>query len=186
MLTFFTKKLFLITSILVIACGGIAVYHYYQTTAQDTIYDFNTTRDTQDIMDIFHKNWYWLLASEESSPAFMIKHRTWDANPAHFGLMRIKVLRDDNKVAGFTTYYMETPTRGRLLFLAVDEKFRGKGYGALLAKRAMKELFGMGATYIALWTRVSNVPAQRIYRELGFVEKLEENGYLYFEYWPID
>ena len=38
------------------------------------------------------------MASEESSPAFMLKHRTHDANPAHFGSLHIKVLREDKGV----------------------------------------------------------------------------------------
>jgi len=179
-----TKKLILFSILALAIGGGIAFYYYHTAIPKDGIYDFNAARDTKDIMDIFNKNWYWLLASDDSSPAFMIKHRTWDANPAHFGLMGIKVLREKDRVAGFTTYYMEAPKQGRLLFLAVDQDFRGKGYGTLLVKRAIQELLRMGATYIVLWTRVSNIPAQRIYKEIGFQEKREENGYLYFEYWP--
>lgn len=48
----------------------------------------------------------------------------------------------------------------------------------------MEELFKLGADHVVLWTRVSNLPAQRIYREIGFREMFEENGYLYFEFWP--
>ena len=179
-----TKKIVLFLSI---ALGfGVGTSLYYQrTTEQGPIYRFNPTRDTKDMMDIFHKDWYWLLASEESSPAFMLKHRTYDANPAHFGSMHIKVLREeDGRLAGFTTYYMETPEQGRILFVAVGRDFRGKGYGKMLALHAMQELFKLGADHIALWTRVSNLPAQRIYKEIGFTEKFEENGYLFFEYWP--
>lgn len=180
-----TKKIVLFLSIALAACGGTAVYYYHQSTQHSNIYDFNPARDTKAMMDIFHQDWHWLLASEESSPAFMLKHRTYDANPTHFGSLHIKVLREDNdKLAGFAAYYMETKTIGRLLFLAVGRDFRGKGYGKTLAKRAMQELFNMGAGRIALWTRVSNLPAQKIYRELGFIEKLTENGYLYFEFWP--
>jgi ribosomal protein S18 acetylase RimI-like enzyme len=135
-------------------------------------------------MDIFNQNWYWLLASNESSPAFMLKHRTHDTNPLHFGSLHIKVLHEKNKLAGFTAYYLETPQEGRVLFLAVGHAFRGKGYGKILAQRAMNELFKMGATHLALWTRVSNLPAQRIYKELGFKEIFDENGYVFFEYWP--
>ena len=179
-----TKKIILSFSIILAASTGIALYHHNKTVEQGPIYAFNPVRDTKEIMDIFHKDWYWLLASEESSPAFMLKHRTYDANPAHFGSMHIKVLREDDKVAAFTTYYMETKTQGRLLFLAVGRDFRGRGYGKTLAQVAMQELFNMGADHIALWTRVSNLPAQRIYRELGFKEMFEDNGYLYFEFWP--
>lgn len=180
-----TQKIVLAVS-LILTASSLLVYYHYSNISKDGIHDFNPTRDTKDMMDIFHKNWYWLLASDDSSPAFMLKHRTWDTNPAHFGKMRIKVLRENDKVVGFTTYYMETAERGRLLFLVVDESARGKGYGTTLAKLAMKELFTMGAEYVALWTRVSNIRAQRIYRELGFKEKREENEYLYFEYWPTE
>jgi ribosomal protein S18 acetylase RimI-like enzyme len=179
-----TKKLVLFFSIALAACGGTAVYYYHNHAPQNGIYDFNPIRDTAPIMDIFNQNWYWLLASSESSPAFMLKHRTYDANPIHFGSLHIKVLRENDKVAGFSAYYMETRLQGRLLFLAVGHDFRGKKYGRTLAVHAMQELFNMGADHVALWTRVSNLPAQKIYRELGFVEKFEENGYLFFEYYP--
>jgi len=179
-----TKKIVLFLSIALAACSGAAIYHYHYSAPKDNIYDFNPTRDTQAMMDIFHKDWHWLLSSPESSPAFMIKHRTHDTNPMHFGSLHIKVLREGDKLAGFAAYFMETPKQGRLLFLAVSQDFRGKGYGRTLALRAMQELFNMGADHIALWTRVANLPAQKIYRELGFQEVLEENGYLFFEFWP--
>lgn len=176
------RKIVLLMSITLAAGGG--AYIYYANMQQGPIYDFNPARDTQPIMDIFNKNWYWLLASEDSSPAFMLKNRTHDTNPMHFGSLHIKVLREEDKLAGFTAYFMENSQEGRLLFLAVDHDFRGKGYGKTLAQYAIKQLFNMGATHIALWTRVSNLPAQRIYKELGFKEIFDENGYVFFEYWP--
>jgi ribosomal protein S18 acetylase RimI-like enzyme len=179
-----TKKIILFLCITLALGASIAIY---QPTTSETgpIYTFNASRDTKEMIDIFHQDWYWLLASEESSPAFMLKHRTWDSNPLHFGLMHIKVLREDNdKLAGFTTYYMETKTQGRVLFLAVGKDFRGKGYGKTLILHAMQELFNLGADHIALWTRIANLPAQKIYREIGFKEMSEENGYLFFEFWP--
>jgi ribosomal protein S18 acetylase RimI-like enzyme len=177
------KKIVIIMSIALAACSGVGAYHYYQST-QGPIYDFNPATDTQPILDIFKQNWYWLIANPGSSPAFMMKHRTFDTNPIHFGALKFKVLREGDKLAGFTAYYMETPTQGRLLFLAVDHKFRGKRYGQMLARRAMNELFKMGAEHIALWTRTDNLPAQRIYKELGFVEIFDEDGFICFEYYP--
>lgn len=182
MFTSRVRKIIFLISIALAATGG--AYVYYANIQQEQISDFNPARDTQPIMDIFHKNWYWLLASDESSPAFMLKHRTYDSNPMHFGSLHIKVLHENNTLAGFTAYYMETPQEGRLLFLAVSHDFRGKGYGKILTQHAMKELFAIGAKHIALWTRVSNLPAQRIYKELGFKEMFDENGYVFFEYWP--
>lgn len=152
------------------------------TYERGPIYSFNAERDTSAILTIFEKNRYWLLANEDSSPAFMLKYRTPNTNPSFFGKLIIKVLRQDNKVAGFVAYHREE-NHWRLLFLAVDHEFRGHGYGALLARYAMNEMINKyGAQKIVLWTRVSNLPAQRIYKELGFTEVLDSYGYLLFEY----
>jgi ribosomal protein S18 acetylase RimI-like enzyme len=139
----------------------------------------------QPVLDIFNKDFDWLTANKDCSPAFMFKNRTYDNNPMHFGALKIKVLREDNKVAGFAAYYMEPVKQGRLLFMAVGHKFRGKGYGKILTQHAMKELFKMGADHLALWTRVDNLPAQKIYKELGFVEVFDDGqGFVWFEYHP--
>lgn len=108
------KKIVIVASIIIATCSGIGGYHYYQST-RGPIYDFNPATDTQPILDIFNQNWDWLLASKDSSPAFMVKYRTYDSNPLHFGALKFKVLRENNKLAGFTAYYMETPTQGRIL-----------------------------------------------------------------------
>lgn len=68
--------------------------------------------------------------------------------------------------------------------MAVAHEFRGKGYGQMLTKRAMEELFTLGSDHLALWTRVDNTPAQRIYKGLGFVEMYDDGKFVYFEYWP--
>ena|ERR1700749_1443614 len=107
-----TRKIILLLSITLATCGGIGTYFYYQNVCQGPIYNFNPARDTQAIMDIFNQNWYWLLASENSSPSFMIKYRTPDTNPLHFGSLHIKVLYQEGRLAGFTAYYMESAQQG--------------------------------------------------------------------------
>ncbi len=166
---------------------GSVVYRQYtqrHMAEHGSIYEFNAERDTQDILNLFDQNWYWLIANEGSSPAFYLKYRTPNENPAYFGKMNIKVLREDDKCVGFVTYYMEQPKEWRLLFLAVDEKYRGKGYGTMLARYAMDKMTQAGAEKIGLWTRLSN-PAQSIYTKLGFVESYyTEGGYIYYEFYP--
>lgn len=177
-----TKKIALITGIALAACGGFGAY-YYHTHPQLPIYEFNPATDMQPVLAIFNKDFDWLTANKDSSPAFMFKNRTYDNNPIHFGALKIKVLREGDKIAGFTSYYMEPHQQGRILFVAVGHEFRGKGYGKMLTKYAMNELFKMGAEYLALWTRVDNLPAQRIYKELGFVEVFDSgDGFVFFEY----
>jgi ribosomal protein S18 acetylase RimI-like enzyme len=178
------RKIIFLISISIAVSSGIGAYVYYVTSNHGPIYDFNSARDTQAILEIFDKNRYWLLANPESSPAFMIKNRTYDTNPLHFGSLHIKVLYEKDKLAGFTAYHLTNPQQGRILFVAVDHDFRGKGYGKILTEYAMQQLLAKGITHIALWTRVSNLHAQRIYKSLGFKEIFDENGYVFFEYWP--
>jgi ribosomal protein S18 acetylase RimI-like enzyme len=167
-------------ALLCAAFGG----YYYMHHEQGPIYEFNDKRDTKVILELFDKNWHWLIANEGSSPAFYLKHRTPHENPAYFGKLKIKVLRENNEFIGFTAYYMETPHEGRLLFLGVEDKFRGKGYGTILTQYAINELIKLGAEEIGLWTRLSN-PAQRIYKKLGFVEAFyTENGFVFYKYYP--
>jgi ribosomal protein S18 acetylase RimI-like enzyme len=170
---------------LLVACAITFGVYRYASYESGPIYEFNVERDTKAVLDIFEQNKYWLLANPDSSPAFMIKYRTPNENPIYFGKMRIKVLREDDKLAGFVTYYMENPGEGRILFLAVGHDFRGKGYGTQLAQYAIADLIRMGSEKVTLWTRLANLPAQKIYKGLGFTEVYyTPGGYVFFEYIP--
>ena len=179
------KKIAIIASISIATCGGFGAYYYHHKTDKGKIYDFNPITDMQPVISIFNQNFDWLTANKNCSPTFLFKNRTYDNNPMHFGSLHIKVLREKDHVAGFTAYYMETQKQGRVLFVAVGHKFRGKGYGKILTQHAMDELRTMGAKHFALWTRTDNFPAQKIYKELGFVEVFDSgDGFVWFEYHP--
>lgn len=116
MLTHHEKKIGIIASIVLAACAAFGTYYYYHHTAdQIRIYDFNSVTDMQPMLDIFNKDFDWLTANKDCSPAFMFKNRTYDTNPIHFGSLKIKVLHESNNIAGFTAYYMESGAQGRLL-----------------------------------------------------------------------
>ena len=173
------KKISIIALICAVVCGGV---WYYSSQEKGPIYEFNQQRDTAAILKLFDQNWDWLIANEGSSPAFYLKYRTPNDNPLFFGKLHIKVLREQDNLIGFVAYFLEYhPDVWRLLFLAVDEKYRGKGYGTTLANYAIDDMIKRGAKKIALWTRLSN-PAQNIYKKLGFVEGYyTEGGYIYYE-----
>ena len=174
------KKIGIISILFAALCG--ASFYYYYSPEKGPIYDFNPVTDTQPILDIFDQNRYWLLSNPESSPAFMIKHRTPSEDTRYFGALKIKVLREDGRLAGFITYYKQNPQDYQLLFLAVGHEFRGKHYAHMLAQYAIDDMIRMGATRIWLCTRVSNHAAQKIYKNLGFTEFFHDpEGYLYFE-----
>lgn len=178
-----TKKIILASVIVAAFGGGI---WYYSSRVQTPIYDFDFTRDTEPILDMFKKDWYWLDASrDEYAPEYVIyklKNRTPHINPLYTGTMRIKVLRENNQLVGFITYHKEGADSGRILYLGVHAEMRGKRYGELLARYAIDDLIAMGSKKIRLVTRTDNLAAQKLYTRLGFVETSRSDGFVSFEY----
>ena len=157
--------------------------HRYTYSSAGHVYDFNMMRDKKDILNIFKKNWAELVEGTDYSPDYMIIERKPGKDVPYIHPLKIKVMREKNKLAGFTSYYMENNQKGMILFLAVDHNFRGKGYGTLLMQYAMKDLMAMGAKNIGIWVLISNDTAKRLYKKLGFIEKFfDEKENLYLEY----
>jgi ribosomal protein S18 acetylase RimI-like enzyme len=183
------KKILIIISIFF---GGSIAYFFthrptemQQTATEQSsiqIDDYNETRDEQHIKNSFYADYYWLYPDEsydvEQHVGFMLKYKAPTEDPLYVGTLHIKVLRVNNEFAGFTAYYMETLTRGRLLFLDIKKEFRKRGFGEKLARLAVKELKKMGSQTIVLVTRVNN-PAQNIYRRVGFQETSHDEEFLH-------
>jgi len=152
------------------------------------ISDFNSRRDREGMLDIFQKNWRALTGDDSFYSEYVeniMKNRKPDKTMPSIGRMDIKVMREDNKFAGFTAYYKETSKKGMVLFLAVGHEFRGKGYGKILIQHAIKNLLSKGSKSIGIWVAETNLPAKRIYEELGFSETpLRQGAVVYLEYCP--
>ncbi len=163
----------------------IAAGAWYVTSERGPFYTFNDAYDMQDVLTIFDKNWYWLLAGPDSSPSFMMSHRAPSPDPAYIGKLQTKVLREDGRrgpLIGFTSYYLMTPTIGRVLFVAVDEAFRNKGYGEKLLRYATDDLRKQGMQKARLSTRVQNISAQNLYKKFGFKEIHRDSAYIDYDY----
>lgn len=164
--------------------GTTAAGVYYFTQKRVAIYSFNEKRDTPFILDIFKQDWDWLVSenSTDFSAEYMLKNKASSKNQRHLGNLAINVLYEGFNPVGFTATYKKKFYEGTILFLAIDRKFRSKGYGSLLFKNAMDELIKQGVTRIELATRVTNAPAIKVYTRAGFKEKRREDGFIYFEY----
>lgn len=175
----------IVLGMIVFLVGGFG--YYYKASHSPSIYAFDKARDTQQIINIFHQNWHWLLASDDYSPEFALKHLAPTHERHYLGTLKIDVLRQYDQLIGFVAYYMETATEGRLLFLAVDSKFRRYKYGEKLLRYGLKQLALLGAQKIFLVTRTSNVPAQALYNRVGFYEVARDKptGFVHFEYDPV-
>jgi len=160
---------------------GIGYWYFYQhSQKKDNILVFDDTRDTQDIIDIFTRDRYWLLNSPDYSVEFMLKYRAATQDIKYLGKLNINVMRSDDSLIGFVAYYMKKPTKGFLLFLAINPPFRGKGYSSQLVNHALSQLKKMGAHTVNLVTRTDNIRAQKLYARLGFYEEKRDDGYVYY------
>lgn len=173
------KYIFL--GIVVFAFMGGAI-GYSCSSVRVPIYEFEYERDMPAVRKIFDQDLYWLSADESYKPDFSFKYHTPHESPLYFGQMKIKVLRLNNELVGFTTYYMESKESARLLFIAVRPEFRGKRYGQQLIEYALKDLAQMGAKKVKLTTRPSNLSGQKLYKRVGFVETGRDDTFVYFLY----
>ena len=174
-----SKKIVLAFFLFGIAITGGVFYYQSAIMACGPIYDFDDARDTQSILKLFKKDYYWLVEGEYN-PAAMLKYRAPSGNPLKKGQMHIKVLRDNNQFVGFIAYYKKSTSEWRLNFVALDDTFRGKGFAQQLMRYALCDMERMGAKRIELVTRTSNTAAQKLYNRVGFVETYRDEGYVYF------
>lgn len=86
-------------------------------------------------------------------------------NPLSYWL----VAEEDGKVAGYVGS-QSVPPEADVMNLAVAPEWRKKGIGRALMTALIAQLHSRGITALFLEVRVGNVPAQNLYRGLGFVE----------------
>jgi len=168
--------------------GGVLYFHQAQ---RGPIVDFVYERDAQAVLKIFHADWDWLFPGPDYYPDYILKNRSPGEEPARVayrGKLKIKVLRENGEIAGFTTYYKENFYTGRIQFVAVSSTFRKKGYGRLLTEYAIRQLFSMGCRKVILLTRIKNHRARRLYERIGFKEtsRDDEGGFINYSISPED
>jgi ribosomal protein S18 acetylase RimI-like enzyme len=171
--------------IIILSCFGIggSAFFVYKFQNIAPIYPYERVRDHDALIALFEQNRFWLTAYPDTSPEYMLKYMTPPSDPRYFGKLHIDVLRAEEKLSGFTAYYMEYMTIGRILFLCIDSTVRNKGYGKQLMRYALDKLKNLGAKKVILTTRTFNYPAQKVYKGLGFVEtSRDEEEYVNFEY----
>ena len=150
-----------------------------------SIKPFSYKHDMADVSATFEADRYWLTDTPGYSIEYAMLHQTPHGTPYYWGLLHTDIVRDNKGLfIGFVSYYMESKAVGKLLFLSVNNAFRGKRYSDMLMKRGIKELIKLGAQKVELITRPTNHRAMKVYRRLGFIEVARDDRYVYFELTP--
>lgn len=166
---------------------GLAVSHYHCKATHSRIESFVYEQDAQDVIELFRQDNEWLTTRtfDASHVDWTLKtHSPNEYEPEYQGMMNIDVIRDQNRVAGFVTYYFMSPIVGRILFLEIGKEFRCRGYGELLVRHAIQYFFNKGISLVQLLTRETNYPAQRLYTRVGFQEISRSQGFIYYAITP--
>lgn len=136
-------------------------------------------KDKEALTAIIQKNWDLLVNSADFSPEHMFTHRAampWFPDNS----LQIVVYRHDNKPVGFTTYYDQDGGYRRLELLAVDQEYRGRGYGEELVRSLLDDARKRkGIFVIEVVVALDNPSAQKLYRKLGFHEGCPPYAYPY-------
>lgn len=173
---------YLIITIFTISAIFATTLLYKKIYYENNIQNYKASRDRQFILDLFQKNWYWLTANENLSPETVLDTSSLShPDGSHKADLIIKVYLESNKPTGFIAYYKKKLYQGYVQFIAVDDKYRGRGYAQKLLKYAIDDLKQMGCINIRMLTRMSNYPARAVYTKLGFKERWSNEGYIEYE-----
>ena len=100
---------------------------------------------------------------------------------------RYIVAEEDGKILGYGGAWLIFE-EGHITNIAVDEAARGRGIGKAVTQALMQYAANLGVQYMTLEVRKSNLVAQNLYKQMGFIELgvrkryYEDNGedaYLY-------
>lgn len=179
-----------IATIVVVILFMIGSFYGYRSYSSSGIYEYNQKRDAAFINQLFHDDWYWLVAGiadtfdhvAQNYVDFLLEHRTNSHTLPPKHILTMKVGYQDNQPTGFLAYYIKKFYLGNILFVDVLPTFRSQGWGMKFMQYAMQDLIKHGVSQIELVTRTDNVAAQKLYEKLGFQEKENEGGFVTFVY----
>lgn len=106
----------------------------------------------------------------------------WSRNSIKMDLMEAErtlyfVLEENQEIVGYGGAWIVLD-EGQITNIAVKNKYRRSGNGAVLVRKLVRELFKKGMTEIFLEVRQSNTAALVLYRRFGFsVKGVRKNYY---------
>lgn len=167
-----------------IAITIIGAGSYFLLRKCEGIVPYKPSRDKEFLLTLFADNWYWLVPEHStfSAERFLTKSASYSPDaPLDPDTSKIMVYCHDGKPIGFVAYDKQSFYKGRLRFIAIDQKYRGKGYSEKLMNYALQDMKKMGSTVVQLLTRTNNEAAQKLYKRLNFKSFWESSGFVRFE-----
>ncbi len=169
--------------------AAIATAGYYwltQRTSSEPIYPYDAALDRAALIEIFKPNFFWLTDDPDEQHALesfehTLDHRASSRRPGDAGDLHIYVYRDDEGTKGFVSYYRTSWSSAKILYIAVGDAYRRRGYAEKLMQFVLNEIKRQGFNHVELVTRVVNQRAQGLYKKFGFKQGWNDGTLVSFE-----
>ena len=168
-------------------CGVIiAGYYWLSHDSSTSIHPYDPSKDRAALVNMFKPNAFWLSDDADEQHAtdtfeHALDYRASSTNPCDAGNLSIYVYRDEQATKGFVTYYPVSRTAAKILYIAVSDQYRRRGYAEKLMNFALQDLKRRGFHHVELVTRVTNQRAQGLYKKYGFKEGWNDGTLVSFE-----
>ncbi len=115
-----------------------------------------TITDLDEVMEIEQK------AFSMSWSRWMFERELLTSERSHF-----LVARSESEIVGYIGFWLPED-EAHIVTIAVQSDFRRKGVGSMLLASALALAVHLGADRATLEVRVTNIPAQELYKKFGF------------------
>lgn len=129
-----------------------------------------------DILKVSHSDLDKILEIENESfiKPFKKENFLYELNENPFS--RFYKLVMDNEIIGFLLLYV-TFDSSSIVQIAIKKDKRNQGFAGFLLQNVEKLLIKEEVNFITLEVRVSNIPARKLYKKLGYEEINIKKGY---------
>lgn len=143
--------------------------------AREFVADFVFERDSNDVLSIMRDDWNWLFTNDNPhyDPEYIMHHEIPNKElvaERYSDKLQMRVLRNNERVIGFVTFYNEDSGVGRVKLVSVTRHCDEKECGRRLVVAAVNALFDSGCTRAYLYTHKKNEKVAA-YESLGFSEE---------------
>ncbi len=186
MFSFDLKKIVMLISIATVSVAGF--WYYKENMSNKTgIFDYKPSRDRAFLINLFNENRYWLVGEsiKDFSAEYTLDNKASSRNPMDKNNLIIKVQVEDGKPAGLVAYRILKLLEAQILYLVVDQKYRGKGYAKNLLEYALGDLKKRDMNMAWLITRMGNKPARSLYESLAFKEFWSDDKFIKYKKYLI-
>ncbi len=174
-------------ALLLIMASPISINAMEQlVTTQEKVMDYVDDRDRAQVLAIIKMNKDALISNEYAlcfDEEKALINRTLSPNTdKKNGTALIKVVRDNNEVAGFMMYEPTCPSIRvcHIGLIAVKKEQRNKGFASALLKSAIQEVKVQGVSKVWAWIKKNDVVAKHIWEKIAAGETeisfIEEEG----------